>query len=346
MPIDRSIVAKDYKSGMTITSICKTHNICDKTVHKILDEYDVSRRPLNWKLRSVDDQAIIRSYKTGLSAKEVGKTHGVSKKSVIRILNTNSIPRHNQRIVRDIDAIRRSYKDGMSRPELAKIHGVSVAWIVKKTKDIKNRKKKPTLYDKVGEEVIKMYRQGQSYATIADELHVKYTTVRSLVNKSGIAKRKRKTSKHIILKIKAMYAKGIGSPTISKKLGVDKSTVLKYVDGMGKITKPQHKTEKSKIKRHIRTILHHCKRHPECTITEEYLFRMFYRQKKRCKLTDLLMIPEHGDLQSASLDRIDQSKGYVKKNVRFVCKFANLARHTHSDKEFHNLIKKLVERSK
>lgn len=38
-------------------------------------------------------------------------------------------------------------------------------------------------------------------------------------------------------------------------------------------------------------------------------------------------------MSNASLDRIDNSKGYLKGNVRFVSMMANLARSTFSDNE-------------
>ncbi len=72
-------------------------------------------------------------------------------------------------------------------------------------------------------------------------------------------------------------------------------------------------------------------RNLKITITLKYLWNLFLKQNRRCALSGVEL--EFSDIESnrskltASLDRIDNSKGYVKGNVRWVHKDVNFLRH-------------------
>jgi hypothetical protein len=76
-------------------------------------------------------------------------------------------------------------------------------------------------------------------------------------------------------------------------------------------------------------------------ITVEYLKGLFEEQQGICPFTGWKMVlpnntngwkSECGP-QRASLDRIDNSKGYLEGNVRFICVMANFARNDFTDEE-------------
>lgn len=81
-----------------------------------------------------------------------------------------------------------------------------------------------------------------------------------------------------------------------------------------------------------------------CDITVEYLKLLWEEQKGICPFTKWeLILPENtgkawniSDPKNASLDRIDNSKGYIQGNVRFISVMANLARHSFSDGQLIN----------
>ena len=81
------------------------------------------------------------------------------------------------------------------------------------------------------------------------------------------------------------------------------------------------------------------RRGKEVTITLESLKEIWDSQKSTCPLTGwTLELPTQSKnyklkLKTASLDRIDNSKGYVQGNVRFVSVMFNFARNTFSDEE-------------
>ena len=48
-------------------------------------------------------------------------------------------------------------------------------------------------------------------------------------------------------------------------------------------------------------------------------------------------------LKSASLDRIDSSKGYTLDNIEFVTRFVNLGKNTYPGEEVHSFLKEMIE---
>lgn len=70
-----------------------------------------------------------------------------------------------------------------------------------------------------------------------------------------------------------------------------------------------------------------------------YLKSLWDRQRGVCPYTGIKMgLPETtgstlGQLKSASLDRIDSSKGYLRGNVEFVCAFINFAKSNRPKRE-------------
>lgn len=67
-----------------------------------------------------------------------------------------------------------------------------------------------------------------------------------------------------------------------------------------------------------------------CNLTEEYLQQIWEKQEQKCAYTGILL-SLHGVVKrsptTASLDRIDSSKGYEKGNVHFICYSLNLAKN-------------------
>lgn len=66
------------------------------------------------------------------------------------------------------------------------------------------------------------------------------------------------------------------------------------------------------------------------SITKEYAWSLFVKQKGKCALTNLdLSFPKHGKDKSstASLDRIDSSKGYEADNIQWVHKDVNIMKN-------------------
>lgn len=80
-----------------------------------------------------------------------------------------------------------------------------------------------------------------------------------------------------------------------------------------------------------------------------YLWRLFLKQNKKCILSGIeICFPRAWGARSktqitASLDRIDSSKGYVKGNVQWVHKAINSMKMNMSDSNFIDLCKKVAD---
>lgn len=88
-----------------------------------------------------------------------------------------------------------------------------------------------------------------------------------------------------------------------------------------------------------------------CNITVEYLKTLWESQKGICPLTGWNLMLPAGTLKAwdekhpanASLDRIDNSKGYIEGNVRFISFMANIGRSTFSDEQLIEFCKAVVK---
>ena len=83
-------------------------------------------------------------------------------------------------------------------------------------------------------------------------------------------------------------------------------------------------------------------------LDREYLVRLWKKQQGKCAVTGAVLTGKPGSRQSknpyrASLDRINNGKGYVKGNVRFVSHWYNNAKSTWPDKIFDEFVGHLVE---
>lgn len=86
--------------------------------------------------------------------------------------------------------------------------------------------------------------------------------------------------------------------------------------------------------------------HLEFDIDLEYVYDLFKTQDGKCKYSKLpLTIPRKWDDKSytASLDRIDSGKGYVKGNVQWVHKDVNKMKNSYSEEYFLEMCKLITE---
>lgn len=88
-------------------------------------------------------------------------------------------------------------------------------------------------------------------------------------------------------------------------------------------------------------------RNLEFDISIQYVWEMFLNQKRKCKLTGLDIHFTQDILTSpcgtASLDRIDSSKGYIRGNVQWVHKDVNRMKNNLSEDYFISLCKRISE---
>ncbi len=84
------------------------------------------------------------------------------------------------------------------------------------------------------------------------------------------------------------------------------------------------------------------------SISAKFLDKLFDKQNGKCALSGVdLIIPQHYSrdlkISTASIDRIDSSKGYIPNNVQWIHKRLNIMKNNLSDEEFINFCKQVVE---
>ncbi len=77
----------------------------------------------------------------------------------------------------------------------------------------------------------------------------------------------------------------------------------------------------------------------EFNLTLEYLYNLFYEQDKKCAISGIAI----KDINEASLDRVDNSLGYIVENVQWVFKAINIMRNGYTIDEFIFICKIVAE---
>lgn len=80
-------------------------------------------------------------------------------------------------------------------------------------------------------------------------------------------------------------------------------------------------------------------------ITIEQAWEQWEKQNGRCALTgqELSLLRSYSNKQTASLDRIDNNKGYTKDNIQWVHKEINMMKHSRSNSRFIELCIQVAE---
>lgn len=102
---------------------------------------------------------------------------------------------------------------------------------------------------------------------------------------------------------------------------------------------------------HINAIRNNAiKRNLSFTVEPDYLWNLFITQERICQLSGVILCftdardaSNTGNQTTASLDRIDNSKGYDVGNVRWVHKNINIMRGANTDEEFLNWCHKCID---
>jgi hypothetical protein len=88
------------------------------------------------------------------------------------------------------------------------------------------------------------------------------------------------------------------------------------------------------------------KRHIRYAVSKKHLWELFLKQNRKCALSgrDIKFQTCQGDYSAtASLDRIDSSKGYVKGNIQWLHKDVNRMKQEFEEKYFIGLCKDVVD---
>jgi archaellum component FlaC len=145
----------------------------------------------------------------------------------------------------------------------------------------------------------------------------------------------------------------LNRPNFCNRTCVGKHNVKNFGKNRSSYDISQHSNnrtdEYTKFKYHFRNIK---KRNKEIDITIEDLKEQWDVQKGICVFTGVqLILSSYSKIKSdpiyaASLDRINNDKGYVKGNIRWVSRSINWMKNEMDDETLHKLINLLIENKK
>lgn len=84
----------------------------------------------------------------------------------------------------------------------------------------------------------------------------------------------------------------------------------------------------------------------EWNVTFEYLADLLIEQDFKCALTEWDIDAMEVQKNTASLDRIDSSKGYTEGNVQWVHKMVNMSKQSYTQEEFIDMCKSVANKVK
>lgn len=90
------------------------------------------------------------------------------------------------------------------------------------------------------------------------------------------------------------------------------------------------------------------KKDNESDLTVDYLIKLWENQKGLCYYTNVKMVPGgHSSTikTSASLDKLDPSKGYKQGNVVWVCHLSNTSKGPRTEAEFYEFCRMVLEQA-
>jgi hypothetical protein len=87
------------------------------------------------------------------------------------------------------------------------------------------------------------------------------------------------------------------------------------------------------------------KRNIEFNVSKEYLWQQYLNQDGKCYYTDLdIDLNTRNNKKTASVDRIDSSKGYIEGNIIWVHKNINIMKNVFSEQDFINYCRLVVNK--
>ncbi len=142
---------------------------------------------------------------------------------------------------------------------------------------------------------------------------------------------------------------GLSLQQIAKKLNITRESLKSYsrkykirftIDNCAKKYKEIHGTTFGAMKRSAEL------RGKKFHLPIEHLWDLFIKQSRKCAISGLPLQFQSGSIiydRTASLDRIDSSKGYVKGNVQWVHTKINYMKMNMDEPEFFALIKSIYK---
>lgn len=352
--IDTQYIIDLFVGGMSTTNISKITGYSKTTIIKHLKSSgNHEDRSITYDTNEIVDRYVNRKE----SASTISKKMGMSVNAVrdhlhrqgIKLRDNSAIPKESiQKLVSD-------YRSGLLLGDLAVMYNCNPETISRTLKSegviLINHKVIGVLNE---QEVVTKYNDTKSLIETATYFDTTQQTIKNILMKNGFSSnfRKNKWDDKNTEEVINLYKSGYSLGEIGKLFNATHTTIGRKLRKAGLSIRENRKEAKRSTGykdlsgTHWRRIVSGAKnRGLDFSISIDSTYQLFLDQNKKCKLSgvDITLSPLHRDQSdsTASLDRIDSSKGYIEGNVQWVHKNVNIMKQAMSDKEFIDWCKKI-----
>lgn len=335
--IDKDRILKMYSDGLSSREISEITGYSKTTINKYLKAAGI------WVDKDKIDQEIVSRYKSGQSNIKIAKDMGICRNTVAARLRANNVQL--RKIELESDEFIKLYKEGFLITEISRITNHCADTISRKIKK-QNIEITNHLQNLSYDEVMRIYSEKKTLIDTANYFKSDTRKIRNILIRLGVEKFRSKNWNHEYdQEIISMYRNGISSCQIADKFGYSHTTVLKHLKRLNILPRNQRSVSKHKYKTISDSYMSRIRagadnRNLTFKVTKEYIYKLYLNQNKRCALCGIkISLPKSyfeiacGSF-TASLDRIDSSKGYVKGNLQWVHKKINIMKQAMLDDEF------------
>ena len=294
--MDKDIVAKYLNENKSIAQISKETGINRDTVSYRLAKNGIDKRPTE-----IDTGRIIELYNSGLLVYDITQIMGCCMNTVAKALKNNSIDINNHMLLIDTEKLLAKYAENKSLIKTAAFFNASTAHVKKKLIEAGIHNFRTRTWDKSQDiHLVKRYEDGETIKNLAKSFGFSHTTIASQLARLNVKMRKdcceeRKSGN---------YTNSISSSHLNR---IKNGATIRGL---------------------------------EFEVEEDFLYSLFLMQGSKCKLSGVdISLPKNSSdmiagIHTASLDRIDSSRGYTKDNVQWVHKSINMMKQAMSDQDF------------
>jgi hypothetical protein len=337
--VDTETIIQLFNDYIPITQISKQTGYSKTTIIKHLKKYQI------WENRSkkIDYQEILDRYvEQKQSIQKISKEMCISPTTVSKYLHEHNIPIQNNATKIDKTKLLELYNSGLLICDISTILGCSTDSVSQNLKkmNVPITNHITSKSDTVGK-VLKLHNEGCKLIKIGSLCGIACGTVKKILIDHGVSQFKKKWNRSNDEDIKELYLSGTSSNEIAKLYGFCHTTILKHLDRLGIVKRRTSRREHQLLKSITNSIRSGAKyRNLVYELNEDYLYNLFFQQNCKCKLSGVeIALPSDylefsTGVHTASLDRIDSSKGYIKGNVQWVHKKVNIMKQDMSDSEF------------
>lgn len=352
--IDTQYIIDLFAGGMSTSNISKKTGYSKTTVIKHLkDSGKYEDRSIVYDTQEIIDRYVNKKQSISTISKDLGISVNAARdhlhRNNIKLRSNSAIPSE------DIDKLISDYRSGLLLSDLAVMYNCNPETISRTLKsagiDINNH----IIIGRIDDaEVLEKYNETKSLVDTGDFFNITQQTVKNILRRSGLIGnfRKNQWNKENDQSAIDMYTSGLSLIKIAETF----NTTHKTIGNRLRINGIKLRENKKEAKRstgyknlsgsHWARIKSGAKnRGLEFSISIEYAYSIYISQKQKCKLSgvDIVLCPLYCDQSNstASLDRIDSSKGYIEENVQWVHKSVNVMKQAMSDDEFIDWCRKI-----